>query len=316
MTETHSFITDKEYRRADTCICSFMPDLTRSAVQRLISEGLITVDGKKIKAGSGVSEGAFIKVEVPQASEINVEPEEIPLDIVYEDSDVIVINKERGMTVHPAQGHSSGTLVNALLFHCEDLSGINGELRPGIVHRIDKDTTGLIIAAKNDRAHNELAHQIQQKVCARIYLAVAEGNIKADSGIIDAPIGRSTKDRKLMAVVSDGRCARTRYEVLERYGEATLVRCALETGRTHQIRVHMKHIGHPLVGDRQYGFLHRSYPIDGQALHACELSFNRPSDGLRMTLFAPVDMQMAELIRRLRLKAGLSAEELYHINGV
>ena len=316
MTETHSFITDKEYRRADTCICSFVPDLTRSAVQRLIAEGLITVDGKRIKAGSSINGGAFVSVEVPQAAEISAEPEEIPLDIVYEDRDVIAVNKARGMTVHPAQGHSGGTLVNALLFHCGDLSGINGELRPGIVHRIDKDTTGLIIAAKNDRAHNELAKQIQQKVCARIYLAVAEGNIKADNGVIDAPIGRSAKDRKLMAVVPGGRCARTHYEVLERYGDATLVRCSLETGRTHQIRVHMKHIGHPLVGDRQYGFQRKSYPIDGQALHACELSFNRPSDGLRMTLYAPVDAQMAELIRKLRLKAGLSAEELLPINGV
>lgn len=300
MTQTYSFTTESEYKRADVCVCEAVEGLTRSGAQRLIDEGRVTVDGRTVKASASVKAGAFVRVEIPAATEIDVAPEDIPLDIVYEDSDVIVVNKARGMTVHPAHGHSNGTLVNALLFHCGDLSGINGELRPGIVHRIDKDTTGLIIAAKNDRAHNDLAKQIQEKVCARVYLALVEGNVKDDRGSIEAPIGRSTKDRKLMAVVPDGRWARTHYEVLERYGTATLVRCTLETGRTHQIRVHMKHIGHPLVGDRQYGFARRSYPIDGQALHACELSFNRPSDGQRITVTAEPDSQMQNLIEKMR----------------
>lgn len=231
-------------------------------------------------------------------------PENIPLDILYEDSDIIVVNKARGMVVHPATGIYTGTLVNALLYHCKDLSGINGEIRPGIVHRLDKDTSGVMVAAKNDTAHLDLAEQIRTKTAHRIYWAIVYGNIKEEAGIIKGDIGRHPTDRKKMAIVHEhGKPAVTHFRVLERFGDYTLVECRLETGRTHQIRVHMTSIGHPLVGDPKYG-PRRSCPfaIEGQALHSLQLELTHPRTRERMTFKAPLPEDMEKILRTLRAK--------------
>ncbi len=245
---------DRPNERADQLLARNIDALTRSAAQRLLEEGRVTCNGRAVKKNDRPDVGAVILVDIPEAEDVAILPQDIALDIVYEDAHVIVVNKPVGLVVHPAPGHPDGTLVNALLHHCGDsLSGINGEKRPGIVHRIDRDTSGLIIAAKNDAAHLSLAAQLEQHTLARVYECVVQGNLRQDEGTIDAPIARHPVDRKKMAIVPNGRRAVTHYTVLARYNGFTHVQCRLETGRTHQIRVHMAHIGHPLLGDAVYG---------------------------------------------------------------
>ena len=277
--------------------------LTRSHAQKLIDLGLVTVDGVVVtKASTDVKQDAFVHVELPPDVSLDVPAENIPLDIVYEDSDLLVVNKPQGLTVHPANGVNTGTLVNALLYHVKDLSGINGVLRPGIVHRLDKDTSGLLVVAKNDAAHVELQRQIQTKECKRIYLALLEGNLKEDSGLVDQPIGRSKSDRKKMDVVRDGRSAQTYYTVLERFVGYTLVQFELKTGRTHQIRVHAKFLGHPVVGDKTYGFAKCRWKLNGQLLHAHTLSFTHPKTGKNMSFSAPCPDYFEKIVVSLRNK--------------
>lgn len=275
-------------------------DVSRSQVQLWIADGHVSVNEGPIKSNYKVSQGDRIVLKVPEPSAVEIIPEDIPLEIAYEDADVIVVNKPRGMVVHPAPGHSSGTLVNALMFHCKDLSGINGELRPGIVHRIDKDTTGLIMAAKNDKAHASLAAQLKEHSVNRRYLALVHGNISHDQGTIDAPIGRDAQDRKLYTVTDrNSKHAVTHFTVVERFGDYSLLELKLETGRTHQIRVHMKYIGHPLVGDPVYG-KSKGIKLNGQALHAAVLGFVHPSTGEYMEFSAPMPSDMIELLTILR----------------
>ncbi|HEY3316471.1 MAG TPA: RluA family pseudouridine synthase [Bacillota bacterium] len=258
-------------------------DLTRSHARRLIDEGRVTVDGETVKASRKLAAGAAVRVAVPAPEPLQVVGEDIPLDIVFEDADLLVINKSRGMVVHPAAGHGHGTLVNALLRHCKDLSGINDVIRPGIVHRLDRDTTGLLVVAKTDQAHLSLAEQIKDRRLKRRYLAVVSGGIKDDRGVIEAPIARHPVDRKRMAVVEGGRPARTRFTVRERFPRATLVEAELDTGRTHQIRVHFSFIGHPVLGDPVYGPKKKVPFVEGQALHAWSISFRHPRTGEEMT---------------------------------
>lgn len=275
-------------------------DVSRSQVQLWIANGHVSVNEGPIKSNYKVSQGDRIVLKVPEPSAVEIIPEDIPLEIAFEDGDVIVVNKPRGMVVHPAPGHSSGTLVNALMFHCKDLSGINGELRPGIVHRIDKDTTGLIMAAKNDKAHASLAAQLKEHSVNRRYLALVHGNISHDQGTIDAPIGRDAQDRKLYTVTDrNSKHAVTHFTVVERFGDYSLLELKLETGRTHQIRVHMKYIGHPLVGDPVYG-KSKGIKLNGQALHAAVLGFVHPSTGEYMEFSAPMPSDMNELLTILR----------------
>lgn len=245
-------VVEMQNGRLDKVCSEIFSDYSRSQIKQLLDGGNITVNGKTEKAKYKVKSGDVIRLEEPETKTLELRPENIPLDIVYEDDDVIVINKPQGMVVHPAPGHDEHTLVNALLYHCP-LSTINGTFRPGIVHRIDKDTSGLLMVAKNDKAHRSLAKQLKDKTNIREYVALVHGRIAEDEGTINAPIGRSLKDRKKQAVVKDGRNAVTHFEVLKRYRDYTFVKCILETGRTHQIRVHMKYIGHPLVGDPLYG---------------------------------------------------------------
>ena len=272
---------DRPGERADAFLARCVPDLTRSAAQRLLEEGAVTLAGKPVKKNYKTVPGDELAVALPDPEPVDVVPQNIPLDVVYEDGDVIVVNKPVGLVVHPAPGHPDGTLVNALLYHCGDsLSGINGELRPGIVHRIDRDTSGLIIAAKNDRAHLALAEQLQDHSLARVYEAVVVGGFKEDSGTVDAPIGRHGVDRKRMAIdPKNGRRAVTHWSVLNRFPGYTHVECRLETGRTHQIRVHMASIGHPLLGDVVYGSKKPWPGLAGQCLHARKLRFVHPSTG-------------------------------------
>ena len=272
---------DQAGERADAFLARCVPDLTRSAAQRLLEEGAVTLAGKPVKKNYKTTPGDELTVALPDPEPVDVVPQNIPLDVVYEDSDVIVVNKPVGLVVHPAPGHPDGTLVNALLYHCGDsLSGINGELRPGIVHRIDRDTSGLIIAAKNDRAHLALAEQLQDHSLARVYEAVVVGGFRENSGTVDAPIGRHGVDRKRMAIdPKNGRRAVTHWSVLDRFSGYTHVECRLETGRTHQIRVHMASIGHPLLGDTVYGSKKPWPGLAGQCLHARKLRFVHPSTG-------------------------------------
>ncbi len=287
--------------RLDAFLREKIPELSRSAAQKLIEDGMVLKNGKALRKNHKVSEGEVFEVMLPELRETETSAENIPLDVVYEDGDVIVVNKPKGMVVHPAAGHESGTLVNALLHHCGDsLSGIGGEKRPGIVHRIDKDTSGLIIAAKNDKAHRALAEQLKDHSLSRVYHALVTGNIRTDSGTVDAPIGRHPTDRKRMAVTAkNSRGAVTHYEVLARYNGITYVRCRLETGRTHQIRVHMASIGHPILGDTVYGRKKPEKGLDGQCLHAKEISFTHPSTGERLTLSCDLPEYFMEIIRKL-----------------
>jgi len=287
-------------KRADVFFAEKLGN-TRSHVQILLNEGRVNKGKKEIKPNYKVKAGEVFQVMLPAPVPLEAEPEDIPLDIIYEDDDVIVVNKPRGMVVHPAPGHLSGTLVNALLFHCKNLSGINGVIRPGIVHRLDKDTSGIMIAAKNDEAHTSLSQQIQSKTAIRTYLCVVRGNIKTDTGLIETRIDRDAKDRKRMAVVTEGgREAVTEYEVLERYGRFTVVRCVLKTGRTHQIRVHMEYLGFPLVGDPKYSPMKVPFSIKGQALHSQTLDFIHPRFHKRMHFEAPLPEDMLKIITRLR----------------
>ncbi|MBA9085255.1 23S rRNA pseudouridine1911/1915/1917 synthase [Fontibacillus solani] len=275
-------------------------NISRSQIQLWIESGDITVNGDVVKANYKIAEGDRITLLVPEAEAVEIEPEDIPLDVYYEDVDVIVVNKSRGMVVHPAPGHSSGTLVNALMHHCKDLSGINGELRPGIVHRIDKDTSGLLMAAKNDKAHASLAAQLKEHSVTRKYFALVHGNVNHDQGTVDAPIGRDPHDRKMYTVQErNSKHAVTHFHVVERFGDYTLLELKLETGRTHQIRVHMKFIGHPLVGDPMYG-RSKGIKMDGQALHAAVLGFIHPSTGEYMEFAAPIPEDMEHVLHALR----------------
>ena len=288
--------------RLDAFLARSTEDLTRSAVQKLLEKGAVTVAGRPVKKNEKTAPGMVIEVELPDPEPIDVVPQNIPLDVIYEDGDVIVINKPVGLVVHPAPGHPDGTLVNALLYHCGDsLSGINGQLRPGIVHRIDRDTSGLIIAAKNDKAHLALAEQLQDHSLARLYEAVVHGNFREDEGTVDAPIGRHPIDRKKMAIDrKDGRRAVTHWTVLGRYNGFTHIQCRLETGRTHQIRVHMASIGHPLVGDPVYGGSRKSLPgLNGQCLHARKLRFVHPSTQELMEVECPLPDWFERVLRQI-----------------
>lgn len=274
--------------------------VSRSNMQKLLEDGRVKRGEKIIKANYKVRAGEMFVVDIPEPEPIEAVPENIPLDIICEDDDVVVLNKARGMVVHPAPGNYTGTLVNALLYHCSNLSGINSAIRPGIVHRLDKDTSGIMIVAKNDAAHISLSQQIQSKTAVRTYLAVVRGNIKTDSGTIETQIARDKTDRKKMAVVKEGgRDAITDYEVLERFGKYTLVRCKLRTGRTHQIRVHMEYLGYPLVGDPKYSPMKTPFGIKGQALHSHTLEFTHPRTGERMKFEAPLPEDMHKIITRL-----------------
>ena len=288
--------------RIDAWLTAVLPELTRSAAQRLLADGMVTMKGKPLKKNYKVSVGDAISVTIPEVAEVPLVPQNIPIHIVYEDEDVVVVNKARGMVVHPAPGHPDGTLVNALMYHCGDsLSGVGGEKRPGIVHRIDKDTSGLLIVAKNDAAHLALSAQLSDRSLSRVYRAVVVGNLKQDSGTVDAPIGRHPNDRKKMAVThQNSRNAVTHWSVLERYRGYTHVRCKLETGRTHQIRVHMAHIGHPMLGDEVYG--HAKLPekgLVGQCLHAKELQFIHPRTGEAVHLDTELPDYFKEVLTRL-----------------
>lgn len=275
--------------------------VSRTQVQDWIKEGFVTVNGKQVKANYKLQEGDVLAISPPEAQPLEIVAENIPLEIVYEDQDVVVVNKPRGMVVHPAPGHASGTLVNALMYHCKDLSGINGIMRPGIVHRIDRDTTGLLMVAKNDLAHVSLAEQLKEHSVTRRYIALVHGNVPHDSGTIDAPIGRDTHDRKMYTVTDhNAKEAVTHFTVVERIGgDYTLVELQLETGRTHQIRVHMKYIGYPLAGDPVYG-RNKTVPLNGQALHAGILGFTHPRTGERLQFEAPLPDDFNEILFNLR----------------
>ena len=301
--KTIELVCDNDCRRLDVFIAD-NSGLTRSHAQKLIDAQLVTVDGVVVsKSSTEVKQDSTVCVQLPPDVSLNIPAENIPLDVVYEDSDLLVINKPQGMTVHPANGVYTGTLVNALLYHVQDLSGINGVLRPGIVHRLDKDTSGLLVVAKNDVAHVELQRQIQSKECKRIYLALLEGNLKTDSGFVDQPIGRSKSDRKKMDVTRDGRSALTFYTVLERFQDYCLVQFELKTGRTHQIRVHAKFLGHPVVGDKTYGYAKCRWKLDGQLLHAHKLSFTHPTTGELMSFLSPCPDYFEKILISLRNKA-------------
>jgi len=297
-----SYVVDWEYDsiRLDLYLSSMQGELSRSYISRLIDDGLVDINDKKAKKSSvKVHEGDRVTLFLPPSVVPDILPEDIPLDILYEDNDVIVVNKPKGMVVHPAAGHFSGTLVNALLYHCHDLSGINGVMRPGIVHRIDKDTTGSVIACKNDNAHRVIAASLKEHSIKRLYRAIVHGNLP-DEGTIDKPIGRQKNDRKKMGIVPDGKRAVTHYRVLERFSNYTYVECRLETGRTHQIRVHMASIGHPLLGDAVYGKGRSPYRTEGQVLHAYLLGFDQPVTGEYIETLAPLPLYFEKILRDLR----------------
>ncbi len=292
---------DTDGVRLDVFLAERLGDLSRSAAARLIENGCVRLDGEPARKNRRIAAGELYEVRLPEPAETSARAQDIPLDIVYEDADVLVVNKPRGMVVHPAPGHPEGTLVNALLAHCGDsLSGIGGEKRPGIVHRIDKDTSGLLIAAKNDLAHRSLSAQLKSRSLSRIYEAVVVGNLKDDGGTVDAPLGRHPRDRKRQTVTDkNARGAVTHYEVLGRYNGYTHIRCRLETGRTHQIRVHMAHIGHPVLGDLIYGRKKPEKGLAGQCLHARQLMFVHPRTGERIELSTELPTYFTEVLAKL-----------------
>ena len=295
-------LADRTGERADAALARLCPELTRSAAQKLLDTGMVTCRGRALKKSDKLTEGDELDVILPQVQEIAIEPENIPLDVVFEDDDVIVINKPKGLVVHPAAGHWSGTLVNALMYHCRDsLSGINGILRPGIVHRIDMDTSGLLIVAKNDFAHQALAEQLKDHSLARTYECIAVGNFKEDRGVIDAPIGRHPTDRKKMAVTEkNSKPAVTHWQVLERFSGYTHLQCKLETGRTHQIRVHLAWQNHPILGDLVYGHKKPELGQSSQCLHARELTFRHPRTNQPMTVSCPLPDYFEAVLEKLR----------------
>lgn len=295
-------IQENQQMRLDKYLAEQFPEQTRSYLQKLIKEGQVMVNGKTVKSGYQLSKGDEVSVTIPEPKELDVEPQKMDLDIVYEDEDVILINKPKGMVVHPAPGHTTDTLVNGLLYHCKDnLSGINGVARPGIVHRIDRDTTGILIVCKNDMSHNSIAAQLKEHSINRRYRALVHGNLKEDTGTVEGPIGRHPVDRKKMAINErNGKPAVTHYTVLERFGNYTLIECKLETGRTHQIRVHMTSIGHPLVGDEVYGPAKCPFKLQGQCLHAMVLGFVHPRTGEYMEFLADLPEYFEDLLKKLR----------------
>lgn len=295
-------IQEDQQMRLDKYLAEQFPEQTRSYLQKLIKDGEVTVNGKNVKTGYQLSKGDEVSVNIPEPKELDVEPQKMDLDIVYEDDDVILVNKPKGMVVHPAPGHTTDTLVNGLLYHCKDnLSGINGVARPGIVHRIDRDTTGILIVCKNDMSHNSIAAQLKEHSINRRYRALVHGNLKDDTGTVEGPIGRHPIERKKMAInEKNGKPAVTHYTVLERFGNYTLIECKLETGRTHQIRVHMTSIGHPLVGDEVYGPAKCPFKLQGQCLHAMILGFVHPRTGEYMEFSADLPDYFEDLLRKLR----------------
>lgn len=293
-------LLDRDGERLDAALARLIPELSRSAAQRLIEQGAVTLAGKPVKKNAKAVCGQALCVVLPEIKAVETAAQDIPLDVVYEDGDVIVVNKPKGMVVHPAPGHADGTLVNALLHHCGDsLSGIGGEKRPGIVHRIDKDTSGLIIAAKNDFAHAKLAAQLKDHTLARTYECVVCGGVKQDAGTIDAPIARNPAERKKMAVVPGGRAAVTHFEVIARYAGYTHLRCKLETGRTHQIRVHLSWQNHPILGDTVYGHKKPELGQTSQCLHAKELRFLHPRTGELVTVSCPLPEYFEQVLKTL-----------------
>lgn len=297
--EIKQVVVESGGERADVYLSTAL-DFTRSRTKKLLDDGLATIDDKVVKPRDILKQGSVVLVQIKEPTNLEVKAVDIPLDIVYEDTDLAVINKEQGLTVHAGSGTGDNTLVNALLYKLDSLSGINGVIRPGIVHRIDKDTSGLLVVAKNDKAHLSLASQISNKTCSRVYVALLEGNLKSDSGVIDTFIDRSTKNRTMMAVSSSGRNAVTEYKVLCRYEGYTLCEFRLKTGRTHQIRVHAKHLGHPVVGDLVYGFKSNKFNLKGQLLHAKELSFVHPTTSERVTFNAPLPTHFEEVLKKLK----------------
>ena len=292
-------ITNNTNQRVDVFLSSVL-DFTRSHIKKLCDDGFVIVNQAVSKANKIIKNGDVVSVLLPEAKSLDIEPQNIPIDIVYEDDDIAVINKPQGITVHAGNGTKGSTLVNALLYHLSNLSGINGVIRPGIVHRIDKNTSGLLVVAKNDKAHLAIASQLKDKTCRRTYYALLEGRLKEDKGRISTFLGRNPKDRKKMAVLSSGREAITDYKVIKRYNGYTLCEFSLQTGRTHQIRVHAKHIGHPVVGDKEYGFKNQKFKLNGQLLHAYKLSFIHPTTNERVSFESPLPNYFIDIINKLK----------------
>lgn len=295
-------VENQDGERIDRYLSEELEDRSRSYIQKLIKENHVTVNQKPVKANYRLSLGDRVEIDLPEAKEPDIKPEDIPLDILYEDKDIIIVNKPKQMVVHPAPGHYSQTLVNALMYHCGfELSGINGTMRPGIVHRIDMDTTGSLVACKNDMAHQSLSKQLKEHSIRRIYVAIVHGNIKEEDGTVNAPIGRHPTERKKMSIHSrNGREAITHYQVLERFGNYTYIQCELETGRTHQIRVHMASIGHPIIGDPVYGLKKdRFSDIGGQCLHAARLTLTHPRTGEVLQFSAPLPVYFTDILNKL-----------------
>ena len=307
------FVAEEGGKRLDVFLSEQMEDCTRSRIKKLIEDGQVCVQGKTVtKSGAEVKGGDGVEVTIPKATEYSAKPENIPIDVVYQDADLAVVNKPQGMTVHIGNGNESGTLVNALLYALDSLSGIGGVLRPGIVHRIDKDTTGLLVVAKNDKAHVSLATQIAQKTCRRTYFALLEGRVKEESGRIVTDIGRSPNDQLKMAVLPDGKgkIAITDYQVMVQFGtEYTLCKFTLQTGRTHQIRVHAKYMGHPVVGDPVYGYKKQRFVLEGQLLHAWALELDHPTSGERMTFHAPLPTAFVDVLDKLCRQYGMDKKD-------
>lgn len=299
--ETKEIVVEEKYNgiRADKALSIIFDNLSRNFIQNLFEENKILINEKIAKGKLKLSIGDIIKIDIPKPQKLEVEAEDIPLDIIYEDKDIVIVNKPKDMVVHPAPGNYTGTLVNALLNHCDDLSGINGVIRPGIVHRIDKDTSGILVIAKNDLAHNELAAQFKEHSIKREYYALVEGRIKKDEGTIDAPIGRHPNNRLKFAVCEGGKRAVTHYKVLDVFNSCTLIKCTLETGRTHQIRVHMAFIGHPLVGDTIYGLKKQKLTNNGQVLHAKTLGFIHPTTKQYVEFDSELPQEYKEILRKL-----------------
>lgn len=295
-------IVDQENKeRIDKYVTKWIPDLSRMMVQKLIEENQILVNGNHVKTSYTLQKGDKISITIPQAKETTLKPQDIPLEIVYEDNDILVVNKAKGMVVHPAVGNPDGTLVNAVMAHCkENLSGIGGELRPGIVHRLDKDTSGLLIIAKNDKAHIQMSKQIQNREVKKIYIALVRGKIAENEATINMPIGRRMQDRKKMAVTQKGKEAITHFQVLERFDKYTLLKIKIDTGRTHQIRVHMAEIGHPVVGDMLYSNGKNEFGVEGQMLHATSLDFKHPITQKPLHLEAPLPKYFEEVLKQLK----------------